>query len=123
MGPVFVVASLLCLLFAMSEMKTGVVVPLNGTKYPTWKLQCRMALMKGGLWGIVNGIKSAHNREADAKRHTKFVSRRDRALALIVLSVEPSLLYLIGDPKDPLEVWKKLFDTFQKNTWANKLEL
>ena len=123
MGPDFVVASLLCLLFAMSKMKTVAVVPLNGTNYPTWKLQCRMALMKDGLWGIVNGTESAPNREADAERHAKFVSRRDRALALIVLSVEPSLLYLIGDPEDPVEVWKKLLDTFQKKTWANKLEL
>jgi hypothetical protein len=37
--------------------------------------------------------------------------------------VEPSLLYLIGGPQDPVEVWKKLSDTFQKKTWANKLEL
>ena len=37
--------------------------------------------------------------------------------------MEPSLLYLIGDPEDPLAVWKKLKDQFQKKTWANKLEL
>ena len=109
-------------LFAMSEMKTVSIVPLNGTNYPTWKLQCRMALMKDGLWGIVDGSDIAPNPE-DAEKHAKFVSRRDRALALIVLSVEPSLLYLIGDPKDPVEVWKKLLDTFQRKTWANKLEL
>ena len=29
----------------------------------------------------------------------------DRALAPIVLPVEPSLLYLIGDPKDLVKVW------------------
>ena len=40
-----------------------------------------------------------------------------------MLSVEPSLLYLIGDPEDPVVVWKKLADQFQKKTWANKLEL
>ena len=37
-----------------------------------------------------------------------------------MLSVEPSLLYLIGDPEDPVVVWKKLTDQFQKKTWANK---
>ena len=41
----------------------------------------------------------------------------------IVLSLEPSLLYLIGDPDDPGVVWKKLADQFQKKTWANKLAL
>ena len=44
-------------------------------------------------------------------------------LQLIVLSVDPALLYLIGNPEDPVEVWRKLADQFQKKTWANKLEL
>ena len=50
--------------------------------------------------------------------------RKDCALATIVLSVEPTLLYLLGpDPEDPVAVWKKLADQFQKKTWANKLML
>ena len=57
---------------------------------------------------------------AQADAHKKFLARRDRVLAVIVLSVEPSL---IGDPVDPVVVWKKLRDHFQKKTWANKLEL
>ena len=81
-----------------------------------------MALMKDGLWAIVNGMETSPE-EVDADKYKKFVARRDRALALIVLSVEPSLLYLIGDPEDPITVWKILSDQFQKKTWANKLEL
>ena len=53
----------------------------------------------------------------------KFTSRRDRALATVVLSVDTSLLYLIGDPEDPVAVWKKLADQFEKKTWANRLDL
>ena len=49
--------------------------------------------------------------------------RRDRALAIIVLSIEPSLLYLIGEPEDPVVVWRKLRDHFQKKTRANRLDL
>ena len=56
-------------------------------------------------------------------KYEKYVARKDRALAIIVLSVDPSLLYLIGDPEDPITVWKKLADQFQKKTWATKLEL
>jgi hypothetical protein len=53
----------------------------------------------------------------------KFAARKDKALA-IVLAVEPKLLYLVGtDPVDPVVVWKALADHFQRNTWANKLEL
>ena len=45
-------------------------------------------------------------------------------LAVFVLAMNPSLLYLIGaDPKDPEVVWKALANQFQRNTWANKLEL
>ena len=106
----------------MAEVKTVSIVPLNGLNYPTWKLQCKMALMKDGLWAIVDGTETSPA-EHEADRYRKFVGRRDRALAIIVLSIEPSLLYLIGDPENPVAVWDKLANQFQKKTWANKLEL
>ena len=106
----------------MAEAKTVAIVPLNGTNYSTWKIQCRMALMKDGIWTIVNGTETAPD-ASDAAEYTKFIARRDRALAVIVLSVVPALLYLIGDPECPVMVWKKLADQFQKKSWANKLEL
>ena len=106
----------------MAEVKTVSIVPLNESNYGTWKIQCRMALTKDGLWGIVSGTE-APPAEADADKFRKFVARRDRALAIIVLSVDPSLLYLLGEPEDPGTVWKKLADQFQKKTWSNKLAL
>lgn len=104
----------------MAEGKAMLVVPLKGTNYPSWKVQCRMALVREGLWGIVDGTEAA---PADADRRAKYMARRDRALATIVLAIDPSLLYLIGDPEDPAAVWKKLSGQFQKKTWANKLNL
>ena len=106
----------------MAESRAVVVVPLKGPNYATWKIQCRMALMKEGLWGIVTGTEEPPSEE-DAEKYAKFVAKRDRTLALIVLSVDPTLLYLLGDPEDPVKVWRKLSDHFQKKTWANKLEL
>jgi len=55
-----------------------------------------MALMKEGLWGIVTGTEVVPG-EVGAG-YDKFVSRRDKALAIVVLSVDPTLLYLIGEP-------------------------
>ena len=107
----------------MAEGKTVSVVSLNGTNYPSWKVQCRMALIREGLWGIVAGTEEPPNRETDADKYAKFMSRRDKALATIVLAVHPTLLYLIGDPEDPAAVWRKLSGQFQKKTWANKLSL
>ena len=106
----------------MAESKSEVFVPLSGSNYPTWKVQCRMALVKDGLWSIVNGTETIPD-EGHMDRHVKFETRRDRALALIVLSIQPSLLYLLGEPDDPVAVWRKLSDQFQKKTWANKLVL
>ena len=104
----------------MAESRTVTVVPLRGDNYPIWKIQSRMALMKEGLWRIVTGEETAPDTEAE---RAKFATRKDRALAMIVLSVDPSLLYLVGDPEDPVVVWKKLGDQFQKRTWATRLDL
>ena len=86
-----------------SDSRTVTLVPLNGSNYSTWKVQCQMALMKDGLWNIANGTETAPT-GGDADRRAKFAARKDRALATIVLSIEPSLLYLIGDPEDPIVV-------------------
>ena len=106
-----------------TEQRAAVIVSLNGLNYATWKVQCQMALIRDGLWGIVNETEQAPEPDAPADRHLKFASRRNRALATIVLAVEPSLLYLLCDPEDPIVVWKKLRDQFQKKTWVNRLAL
>ena len=107
----------------MAEAKSVSVVPLNGSNYATWKLQCQMALLKEDLWGIVNETETPPGRDAPAGTVTKYRTRKDRALATIVLGIDSSLLYLIGEPEEPVEVWKKLRSQFQKKTWANKLVL
>ncbi len=71
----------------MAESRTVAFVPLNGTNYPTWKIQCRMALMKESLWKIVTGEETEPTGD-DSARATK----RNRALATVVLSVDTSLL-------------------------------
>ena len=54
----------------------------------------------------------------------KYLLQRDRALATIVLSANPTLLYLLEpDPENLALVWKKFAYQFQKETWANKLAL
>ena len=70
-----------------------------------------MALMKEGLWKIVEGEEMAPC--AEDAGYAKFVKCRDRVLAIVVLSIDPTLLYLIGEPTDPKEVWTKLKDQFR----------
>ena len=62
----------------MVESRTATaVVPLNGSNYPTWKIQCKMALMKEGLWRIVTGEVAL---SGSASKQSKFAARKDRAL-------------------------------------------
>ena len=86
--------------------KSGVVL-LNGTNYPTWKIQIKMTLMKFGGWGFITGMQDEPE-DGDVVGWRKYHERKDKALASIVLAVEPSLLYMLGDPQDPAEVWQKL---------------
>lgn len=104
----------------MAEVKQVSFAPLKGPNFATWKVQCTMALKKDGLWGIVSGREETPE---GARERECFAGRQDKALATIVLSVDPSLLYLIGDPVDPVAVWKKLEDQFQKKSWVNRLNL
>ena len=104
------------------------MVPLKETNYATWKVQCRMALMREGLWSIVNKEEIMPEFDVERRRESeearrKFKIRYDKALTTIVLSVSPSLLYLLGDPEDPVKVWDILENQFQKKSWANKLIL
>ena len=99
----------------MAESKIVAVVALNSTNYSTWKIQCKMALIKEGLWGIVKGTERAPTEKAE--QQARFAARRDKALVTIVLAIEPGLLYVIGaDPTDPVKVWKDLADQFQSKT-------
>ena len=91
-------------------------IPLNGSNYPTWKILCRMMLMKG-LWKTVTGEETEPN---DEGQRARFTTRRDQALATVVLSVDSSILYIIGNPEDPVIVWKVLDE---KKTWARRLHL
>ena len=104
------------------DARSGGIVLLNGDNFSTWKLQCRMMLIKHGVWKIVNGTEVAPRENTLAA--TKFNERRDKALSTIVLAVDPILLYLVGsNPEDPIEVWNKLCDQYEAKTWANKLAL
>ena len=68
---------------SMAESRTVAVVPLNGSNYATWRIQCKMALVKEGLWKIVAGEETAPG--AEDAGYAKFVERCDQALAIIVV--------------------------------------
>ena len=104
----------------ISKMNNSLITPLTERNYATWKVQIKMSLVKDDLWGFVDGTEVA---PTDATALAKFNTRKNKALASIVLTIDPKILYLIGDPTDPASVFKKLQDTFQKKSWSNKFRL
>ncbi len=62
----------------------------------------------------MNGTEGAPG-QAQAEKYAKFMSRRDRALATIVLSVEPSLLYLLGERRKLYSLRLKEGESVQKH--------
>ena len=66
-----------------------------------------MALQKERLWSIVSGEEAAPE-DVTTNVYAKFKRRSE-------------LTHLLGEPDDPVAVWKKLPEQFQKKTWANKL--
>ena len=73
----------------MAENRSVAVVSLNSVNYATWKVQCRMVLVKEGLWNIVNGTEK-EPAGRDTGQVAKFKTRKDKALATIVLAIEPN---------------------------------
>ena len=63
-----------------------------------------MALIIEGLWSIVAGTEGTPDETTEAEKYSKYMVRSDRALATIVLDIDPYLLYLVGDPVDPAAV-------------------
>ena len=71
-------------------MEAGKVTlfPLTEKNYPTWKVQVKMYLMKEDLFRLVDGSESPPS-SADAGAVRKYNLRRDKALATIVLAIDP----------------------------------
>ena len=60
----------------MAKSRSVTVVPLNESNYSTWKIQCKMSLIKDGLWGIVSGEEDPPGREEE---RAKYSLRKDKA--------------------------------------------
>ena len=72
-----------------------------------------MALKKVKVWGTVSGNKSAPVEDTVDEMKGYYASRWDKALATIVFLADLLLLYLLGNPDNPVCVWRKLEEQYQ----------
>ena len=95
---------------------------LNGDNWTTWKFQMEHLLKGKGFWDHV-----AENTEppgiANMQARQEFLRKRERAFAIIVLSINTSQLYLVTSCTTPKEAWDVLRNHYERNTLANKLFL
>ena len=59
----------------MADSRTSVVA-LNNTNFPTWKIQIKMALMKQGVWRIVDDTELPPD-EDNFAAWNKYIDRRN----------------------------------------------
>ena len=98
----------------------------NGSEnWSTWKFQIKHLLLSEELFGYVDGSeqKPAETASAEDKAKYKLTCNSVKALSTIVLSINPSQLYLITDCEEPQDAWDKLKRNFERSTLANKLYL
>ena len=68
---------------------------LKGENYLSWKRQCRLILIRDGLWNIVNGGETAPASRSSDELKAAYKTRREKAAATIGLAILPSLMYVI----------------------------
>ena len=97
----------------MEGSRTTTITPLNELNYPTWKIHVKLTLMRDKLWKYISEPDAEPPDSSDADTRRKYNERLDCCLAVIVLFFYPSLLYLVGDPTNPVVC--RSMDKIQRN--------
>eukprot|EP00094_Tigriopus_californicus_P012853 TCALIF_12428-PA protein Name:"Similar to Retrovirus-related Pol polyprotein from transposon TNT 1-94 (Nicotiana tabacum)" AED:0.02 eAED:0.05 QI:22/0/0/1/0/0/2/0/415 len=79
--------------------------------------------MRNGLWGLIDGTDVTPPPDAEPSILSRFQIRCGQATGIILLSLDTSVLYLIGEENDPAKAWAKLENQYQPKTWANVFSL
>ena len=96
---------------------------VGARNYPTWKLQVKCTLKFKKVWKIITEEETLVAGATEAQREA-FEAWKNKAFYTIVLNINPSLLWVVPpDEEDPVVIWNKLKNMFQKDTFANKREL
>ncbi|UYV68405.1 hypothetical protein LAZ67_5004222 [Cordylochernes scorpioides] len=94
---------------------------LNKQNFETWRLQMQMILVHSDLWIYVNeaNIKP----EPGNQEFTNWQNKDQKALATIVLSLNPSELIHVKNCKTAEEAWKKIEEVYRPKGPATRVSL
>ncbi|UYV81752.1 hypothetical protein LAZ67_20002198 [Cordylochernes scorpioides] len=94
---------------------TAAVEKLNGQNYRSWKYNIKMLLIEKGLWDVM--FKDEDTQDAKLK------AQKDRALAVIALSINTEHKIHIIDCSSPQDAWKNLEQVFEPKSRSRILQL
>ena len=95
---------------------------LTSENWVTWKFQMKHLLLVKDLWNITQGTETLAQGADDAAR-AAFDVRCQKAFSILVMSIDPSQLYLITSCDNPKQAWGNLKQQFESDTLHNKLLL
>lgn len=81
---------------------------LNDTNYESWKIQIKSILVCNELWKYTNGTEVLTDENSNV-----WISKDEKALALILLSVSKNQLNHIKKAETSYEAWKKLRNIYE----------
>ncbi len=93
---------------------------LTADTWAHWKLQLRLYLRAKNLWGIVNGDEEQPQNPQEA---AAWEQRENQAMAVVGLSVDRSLLYLIEACETSAQCWDVLRRHFERTAGASVYHL
>ncbi|UYV78459.1 hypothetical protein LAZ67_16001473 [Cordylochernes scorpioides] len=113
------------LLSNVGECMAGVslyqIEKLNKQNFETWRLQMQMILIHSDLWNYVN--EANVKLEPGNQEFTNWQNKDQKALATIVLSLNPSELIHVKNCKTAEEAWKKIEEVYQPKGPATRVSL
>ncbi|UYV61519.1 hypothetical protein LAZ67_1005132 [Cordylochernes scorpioides] len=94
---------------------------LNKQNFETWRLQMQMILVHSDLWIYVN--EANVKPEPGNQEFTNWQNKDQKALATIVLSLNPSELIHVKNCKTAEEAWKKIEEVYRPKGPATRVSL
>ena len=95
---------------------------LRGDNWPTWKFQMKHVLLAKDFWNLTQGDEVLAT-DANEETRAAFKVKCQKALSVIVMSIDPSQLYLITTCETAKDAWDSLKQQFESSTLHNKLLL
>lgn len=93
------------------------ITRLNGTNYFSWAFDMKMALISQGYWSIVDPAKEAEQKTLSSTQQ----ETAEKALAHIVMAVEPAQKQHLQACSTGREAWKKFSDIYGAPDAASRM--